>query len=295
MLQSAIALLLLTVARGHAASAPRMATDVQGVPPTVEDAEILRQLLVEAVDGAESTATDPHRATAGSADAVPARLLLGGTRFSFGGSPSVTHSRAFHVPGTGLLLALDVQVAVAFVDEGSPAAEEPAPADDWERVRRELKGGATEGDAGALPLVLDQVILLRRLERLSARGASVTRPVLDPRTIDAVTEAVLATLERYGARVRGLDPGERITVALHLSPAVSDSTSRLSLTLSGGARRWGSLGGDGESGSEQFPVLTPGEAAPQRLIVQIAARDLATASGAAGGAELRRRALVHRY
>ena len=185
------------------AAAPLPATSIQGRTPapvsagntsteTAEGIEILRRVLIEALDKAfvEQPARD--------------RVLFnkdfqtnGLFTSLWAGGQTVQHARAFHMPEVGLFFALDLSLPVV-KKEGEPGSDQPEN-DEWERARREVRG-APDG------------VRLRVIQR---EGESLGE--IDPKAIDQVTDLVLRTLARHVSRIEGLGSHETVTVALRLS------------------------------------------------------------------------------
>ncbi len=188
--------LLFAAAQGTtpAAAPPRQETS----PATAEGIEILRRLLVQAVNREPS---EPRRLSKSGRFAdrygLVTQLWLGDT---------VSHSRGFHVPGLGAFFALDVQVPVVEAETGAESGGD-APSkeqdDEWEKTRREVQRGH-DSSGSAFQLLVPGDRAKRRVE-------------FDGKEIDRLVEEIVKTLSRHAARVEGLSSQDWITVALHLS------------------------------------------------------------------------------
>ena len=285
---------------------PAFLEDDDAAQAIAEDVEILRRLLVRALDGrgeSVSATLDPAharpvtpwgtvlRAETGLSAELGFRAATGWKR----GASHVERSRGFHVPRTGVVYAIDVSVPVERVAAGETEPESPQEAarDEWEAMEEAVRRGDDEGAGGALEIVTSIV-----------SGTNVTIDVpqalrLDEGAITDCIDAVLATLAEHGARVEGLGPAESITVCLHVqgrvtpgelwvNPVTSDLDADGTLDLlvhnvTDGYRTWG-------AGSAGELVLE------QRIVLQLdrsALLELATRK--APGADAGGLALVHRY
>ena len=253
---------------------------------TAEDVEILRRLLVEAINATREKRT-AWRVNAPTV--VDTNLTFGqvlpftgalSSFYSLGGGVlgrPVTHSRGFHVPGTGALYCIDAQLPVVQVEsEEEPEAEEEQADDDWERIRRQVRIGRAEGsDEGEGTAFAFTYALVAKPERHFA---------IDPDAIDRVERAVLRTLARHGTRVQGLRGNECITVALHLQPVSHTSAAYIQPDDAD------------EPGQTVWSLVGASQARAVSLVIQVSCDDIERlAPNGSGLKELRRRALVHRY
>lgn len=240
-----------------------------------EDVEIMRRLLVHAIDETAPAGDEPGKVrflTGGLAEGQPITGPLT-SFYSFSNASVVTHSRGFHVPGTGAIFAIDARVPVVAVEPYTAKEDgEERADDDWERIRREVRTGKTETQAGAF--------------KVQFRGTP-TKWELDPDAIDDIERAVLQTLARHGGRIAALDEAEDITVALYLHQGTTVSETG----VFGYAFN---VGSDDEDDDETAWTTLAGRTAPaQRLILRVRVADLLRAGK--DGRELRERAFVSRY
>ena len=269
------------------ASAPLSATPIQGRTPapvsqgntsveTAEGVEILRRVLIEALDKAfvEKPARDQVLFNQGfGSEGLVTRLWAGGQ--------TVQHARAFHMPEAGLFFALDLSLPVV-KKEGEPGSDQPEN-DEWERARQEVRG-APNG-------------VRLRLHRMEGEGLGE----IDPKAIEQVTDLVLRTLARHVSRIEGLGSHETVTVALRLS-----GKDRSWLHEWSDDQPHGMKALDGEEPEEGEPerarsmnfsayVLATGqEVREQNLVLRIPLADLMGAEQASPE-QLRRMARVNRY
>jgi hypothetical protein len=269
---------LVTLLAAAALQAPQAAaypTDTS--PATAEGVEILRRLLAEGIDRLfERKDPEPN-----PGDMTFRRDGFGGNGFVttlWASESTVQHSRAFHVPDAGLFLTLDASLPlVAREVVASDDEPEGATDDEWERIRRELRGDLPSAPGAGLYHL-----------RLSAPRQDLE---IDPKAIDKVVDGVLQTVARHGVRVEGLGQQDTITVALRLT---------------GKHRAWLQDVEEGEPADLVAPdgeapvtrtfsayVLATGhETKPQNLVIRIAVADLA---GQPTLERLRQRARINRY
>lgn len=247
---------------------------------TAEGVEILRRILADSLDR-----TTDDRARLPARQALRMRLLEERddqlvTQF-WSDDRTVQHSRGFHVPGEGVLLAFDVAVRVVQASPAPADEDDAADQDDeWERTKREVRTkGSVLGSLGP--------------ESGGLMVGSETRDIeLDPVALREIEDAVLRTLARHASRIEGLAAGDAITVALHLSG--SHATLPL-LDLSPDTDGDGAVERSERGYSFHTWFASPGVAAPeQRLVIRVALQDLA-GSDDANLERLRQRALIHRY
>lgn len=243
-----------------------------------EDVEIMRRLLVHAIDETAPDGEEPGKVrflTGGLAEGQPITGPLT-SFYSFSSASVVTHSRGFHVPGTGAIFAIDARVPVVAVEPYAAKEDDQEQGDDdWERIRREVRTGKTETRGGAFGAF-----------KVQFRGTP-TKWELDPDAIEDIERAVLETLARHGGRIAALDEAEDITVALYLHQGTTVSETG----VFGYAFN---VGSDDEDDEETAWTTMAGRTAPaQRLILRVRVADLLRAGK--DGRELRERAFVSRY
>ena len=239
---------------------------------SIEDVEIMRRILVQEVAG---------ELRGQEADVLPL-LFDSGADASFLGtslglslvsSEPVSQSRGFYLPGSGVILTLEVTAPVRPVEPGS---DEAAPGDDpWTRMERQVRGQeAPTSNPGRRPGTFMSAV----------REVNTKRWVIDAEVVDRIEDVLLDTLARHGARIEGLDPGETVTVAVRVSP--------------GAARRPVILGEGGDIDANELGWLATHsvERAPLvHLVVQMRRQDMLEPGDERDAAEAGRRALIHRY
>jgi len=249
-----------------------------------EDVEIMRRLLVEAIDQTRTAGVRWLVDT--SLNANSELSLLSGLTLSTSGAGGsvVTHSRGFQAPGLGALFSIDAQVPTVQADAPEMTDDpEPDRDDAWERVKRQLQTGRKETDETdpLLGTIHDRsALLLTTLGRANQRAWT-----LDPEAMQAVTDAVLETLATHGRRIRDLKDRDPITVAIHFTP--TNTTPFISGTLvdaDDGTAPW----------SNWVDIYGASQAPPQRVVIQIPFGDLQALNGG-GGDQLHRTASIHRY
>jgi len=258
-------------------------------PGATEGVEILRRILAETLDQAFRPVDDGRETNR--------RLSLrtndgyqGLVTTLWAGEQTVTHSRAFQVPGSGLFFQLDLSLpVVAKKSEVKPAQPTPADKDDeWERMRREVRGDTRGGLSGDF------------FKLQTGEGPELE---IDPASIERVTEHVLKTVARHASRIEGLGSQDVITVALHLSGKTGTAWSTLEPPVrdplpDGEEHEDDPHGFSVASGyfatGQQLLFAAAHEAPEQRLIVQVTVADV---SGYAEGGytRLRDRARVVHY
>jgi hypothetical protein len=278
-------MILLTLIAAAALQAPQAAAyPSQTSPATAESVEILRRLLVEGLERVFDRKDEKKDTFAFREDGM---AVNGFVTTLWAGNSTVQHSRAFHVPESGVFLALDAALPLVAREEVVPEDDEPEVAgdDEWERIRRELKGGAAGSPEGSL---------YRRL-RISTPRQDLE---IDPRAIDQVVDAVLQTVARHGVRVEGLGQHDAITVALRItgksrmwtSDVHPDAPDLFSTTIEPPKQP----GKEINQGNFATYVLSAqhAEVKPQNLVIRIAVADLA---GQPSAERLRQRARINRY
>lgn len=245
---------------------------------TAEGAEILRRIVVDVLDDAFD------RRQEDSTTKVERLERLGVVTTLWAHRETVQHSRVFHLPGAGLFFALDVALPVVSreADDGQPERSKEVRDDEWERARRELRGG---GEAGI------HMLGTRKLEKSE----------IDPKAIDQVVDHVLRTIARHAVRIEGLAPQESITLALRLSGRANTVWSDLEGKGDddgegvGEAHAWTSEAYE-ELGRGAFNFVLAGSssAREQTLVIRVALADLAGA-GEGSLERLRQRAQINRY
>jgi hypothetical protein len=266
-------------------------------PETAEGVEILRRILVEALDK-EFLEKGQHEQSIVGPDG---RSLRGIATTLWLSGDTVQNSRAFHMPEVGLFLSLDASLPV--VEKKAP--KDPGKGqgntgDEWERFRRAVRGdSSTDGP------------FRFRIAEVSPEGE------IDPQAIERVTDLVLRTLARHASRIEGLAAGETITVGLRLSGRSqswlhdfrTDENGAFTFGLRGALRE--DLGDtnedrankDEEKGSEDVArhglfsayVLGAGDGVrSQNLVIRIALADLVSQPEASAD-RLRQRAAINRY
>lgn len=267
----------LLAAAGLCASPTPVQTRPVTSVDTAEGAEILRRILVAALDDAFAHKEDGEESTTSFRELD----RLGVVTNLWAHRETVQHARVFHLPEVGLFFALDAALPVVSKEpkKDKQAKGDKAKDDEWERARRELRGDFG-GEIG--------------MQVLRSRSAKATE--IDPRAIDQVLDLVLKTAARHAARIEGLAPQETITVALRLSGRGHTLWSGAEPEGEGDAHAWTSEAGDEPAQSAFSFVLAAGgsSAREQSLVIRIALADLA--GFAEGGIErLRQRAEINRY
>lgn len=254
---------------------------------TAEGAEILRRILVDALDDAFSHKEKVDAKDRDESTRIQQLHGLGVVTKLWADGETVQHSRVFHMPDVGLFFALDAALPVVSKerDEREPDKGSKSKDDEWERARRELRGDFVGGEDG---------VFLRRY-------GEAKETEIDPKAIEQVIEQVLRTLARHAARIEGLTQRETFTVALRISGRSRTIWSRSGSEGfefeegEGEARVW-STDEEGELPSRAFSFVLAGggSAREQNLVIRISLADLA--DYAEGGPEsLRQRAQINRY
>ncbi len=247
----------------------------QRLEEVAEDVEILRRLLVQALEPERSgTLFDPD---------TGALSLMGLTASQsvvtyYAGSQRAGRSRGFRVPGNGVFYSFDLELPVALEQEaasreGSTAAQD----DDWERTRREVRGGTSEDTRAVYQIYFDAAL----------RAGSQGRWGIDPKAREEAVDAVLRILAKHGSRLRGIAPGETIVVALFIEGS-SGASPRL--TRTGRAQEQ-----TAKDGTSALTNLLAQQAPPEHLVIQVPFDALRGSTNGAGLEELRRRASIDRY
>jgi hypothetical protein len=261
-------------------------TPVQTAPRTSEDtaegAEILRRILVDALD---DTFGRKEKEDGGSTTKIRTLERFGVVTTLWAGRETVQHSRVFHMPDVGLFFSIDAALPVVSKEDDKGAADKDKGAkikdDEWERARRAVRNG---GDGNVFTF----------------RNSPTKEWDIDPRAIDQVVDQVLRTVARHAARVEGLTPRETITVALRLSGRGHGFWSGNGWTDGDGDREGerGAHVDDDEEGlaAEGYNYVLAGgtSAREQNLVIRVALSDLTSYSE--GNIEtLRQRAQINRY
>ena len=265
---------LFLVAALHAQPTPVLLPQ-QTSADTAEGLEILRRILVDSLEKAfETDEPKDVRTRIGSPLASGHFETEGLVSLLYAGHQTVDISRVFHMPGAGVFFSLDASLPMIEVkEEPQPAGDAPRD-DEWERYRREVRGGGAEDLPGGV-----QIWRKRRME-------------LDPAAVDKLIDTSLQALARHTARVPGLDSQETITLAVRLSGGMHGLWSQSKPVEVEGQPE---IAIQGEARQLFAYSLATGVDAPSRnLVVQIRLGDLQT--GVNGPAsELRRRARINRY
>ncbi len=157
-----------------------------------EDVEVMRRLLVK-----ELGELAPAHAPEEAADGFTTSYAQGVWAYSLGGrNDGVTHARGFVVPGVGAVFTIDLELPVYETEPGA-SSDEREDDDAWEQARREVQSGG--GFKGAVAVARTKTYRI------------------DPQALDAAIDRVVETLASHGNRIRGLGPGESITVLLNAS------------------------------------------------------------------------------
>jgi hypothetical protein len=254
---------------------------------TAEGAEILRRILVDALDDALSPKEKADAKDRGESTRIQQLHGFGVVTKLWSDGETVQHSRVFHLPDVGLFFALDAALPVVSKEreEREPDKASKSKDDEWERARSELRGNYVGGQDG---------LFLKRY-------GEAKETEIDPKAIELVIEQVLKTLARHAARIEGMTQRETFTVALRLS-----GRSR-TLWSKSGSDGYEFEEGEGEThvwSSEEegeipsrtlsFVLAGGGSAREQNLVIRISLADLA--GYAEGGPEsLRQRAQINRY
>lgn len=242
-------------------------------PATAEGVEILRRILTDAVDKAFD---EPDR-NVGFVDPVkPGALRFGGPEKNeirgmvtslWAADEPVSHSRAFHLPGRGVVFSLDVRLPTVKAEAKADDAPPEAPQDDeWNRVRRQVRGGDRTG------IVYRTNVEPVRLE-------------IDPAAVDRLTDTIVTTLGRHASRIEGLDPQATFTVAVHVSGGREAAWSHWNVI---------SQDEDVEDPGSSFVLALGADVPEQHLVIELALADVRGA-GQGGYGRLAERARVNRY
>jgi hypothetical protein len=240
-----------------------------GSDATAEGIEILRRILADQIDA--TFAPDEERERSGVDRPHRFRMLSGESNgivtSLWAGGQTVSHSRGFHLPGHGVLLVMDLTLPTVEREEHADEPEEPqAPSDDeWDAMRRRVRGGSSEEHA-----------LFRG--QLLERGKESE---IDEAAIERVRETVIKTVARHASRIDGLERGDTITVALHLSGNAGTWWSNFQ------SMPFGAFGTDEDGArkpeqddakdlelAQTYVVAARGEAPEQHLVLEIPLADL---------------------
>jgi hypothetical protein len=258
---------------------------------TAEGIEILRRLLAENLEAAfpsEEASLDlrfSHGYTLGTKGLVTQLMS---------GDQVVPHSRGFHLPGEGAFFALDLELPVVAAQPASaPKDGAPDQDDEWERMRRQVRGTVTSDDEPHAPY---SYLLV---------PAKQKPVVIDPAAIDTVVEVALKTLARHAPRIEGLAVQDTLTLALHLSGRFrgmlwhetdgededGEGSTRLPSGVAAGPR-----GGEASFLVYGVPDLFSASHAPElHLVIRVTLSDLAGYSERGGPERVLQRARINRY
>jgi len=280
-------LLLAAALFGPSAPSAPPAPPQETSEATAEGIEILRRILAQTIEEALPQ-SDPAQEDG---------------RFSFfdssheglvtqlwGSERRVSRSRGFHLPGSGVLFTLDVEVPV--VTSEPPAQPEKKTTsehdDDWDKVKREVRSGQEPGATSWAGVY-------------TGRARQPEHVELDPKAIDRIVEALLKTLARHAARIEGLTPQDSIIVALQLSgggEAAVWTTSEPRLAPGKGLLDDGEPEDDTDAGhavrvyGNVLNLIGRQQPPEQHLVLRVSLADL-TAEG--GLARLTPRVKINRY
>jgi len=248
---------------------------------TAEGAEILRRILVDALDKAFQPEEKGEKSTRingmGGGPGLITRLWVG--------HETVQHSRVFHMPDVGLFFALDASLPIVSKEEkrDPDAKGEKSRDDEWERARRELRGDVGGGGNQGFFVF---------------RNRAAKEVEIDQHAVDQLIDLVLKTLARHAGRIEGLGSRETLTVAFRLS----GRGSAWSEEAYPGAEVWSSSddedGGEEESADVELSkaysyVLASGaNVREQNLVIRVPLADLAADADLG---RLRERAQINRY
>jgi hypothetical protein len=256
-------------------SAPSALQGTPSAPDTtaeaVEDVEVLRRLLVEAIEPAREYA---H--TDANGDLYMRNLTVTDSILTFyAGRERVASSRGYLVPGSGAFYSLDVRLPVVAADASEAPVDGKEPREDeWERTRRAVR----EGSEPRTPH-------LARELGWNAEGDAkyAQRLAIDEDARDEVVDAVLATLAKHGSRLRGLASGDDVAVALYVEGSGNDGS-----WVSGAD---GKMLGTVKESTTLWRSMIAQRAPPEHVVVRIPFDALRSGSLA----EVRRAAQVQRY
>lgn len=260
---------------GFHSPAPRTAVVQQSAtsPATAEGVEILRRILTDAVDKAFEK---PGRSHGFTETIKPGEYRLGGPEKGeirgmvtslWAAEEAVSHSRAFHVPGRGIVFSLDVGLPTIRAEAKADDAAPEAPQDDeWNRVRRQVRGGERMG------LVYRTNIEPVRLE-------------IDPAAVDRLVDTIVTTLGRHASRIEGLAPEATFTVAVLLSGGREAPWSHLNVI---------SENEELDDPGTSFVLALGAQVPEQHLVIELSLADVRGAAQSGYG-RLAERARVNRY
>jgi hypothetical protein len=264
-------------------------TPVQARPGTSEDtaegAEILRRILVDALDDTFARKSKDDGDTKTRVRQLGQLDRLGVVTTLWTDRETVQHSRVFHLPEVGLFFALDAALPVVSREEeeekGAADKSDKARDDEWESARRAVRGGL-EGSV---------FVTRHRTSRASE---------IDPRAIDQAIDQVLRTVARHVGRIEGLASRETVTVALRLSGRERTVWSGHDWIYGDDDDREAELETrveDGRDAPEAFSFVLAGgtSAREQKLVIRIGLADLAGFADGGSIESLRQRAQINRY
>ena len=246
---------------------------------TAEGAEILRRIVVDVLDEAfDRTERDEV-----SGNKLERRERFGVVTTLWAHRDTVQHSRVFHMPGAGLFIALDAALPVVSreAEKDEPGRGKETRDDEWERARREVRGGGSTLEPGVF------VLGNRRLKMTE----------IDPRAIDQVIDLVLRSLARHAGRIEGLGSQETITVALRLSGRAqvwSDESLEGDDKYRSETHVWTDDEDELGQGAFSFVLAGGSSAREQNLVIRVGLSDLAGFADS-GLDHLRHRAQINRY
>ncbi len=273
LLLASVAALFVPPLLSTAPPAPQ--EEEKGTSKVAEDVEILRRLLVQAIDPArDDNVFFPLQKGFNEALNLSLRSSVAISDYLAVGQ-RVSHSRGFHLPGAGIFYSFDLELPLTLTAGPSSAGERGGIENDWERMRREVRSG-TSGD--------------RTLQLGFGQAQEEGRWEIDRDAREQAIDAVLKTLAKHGRRLGELDPGDSITVALHIEGSgsipgtlysVLDENEEDDTVAQAQNLFWGSVAAR--------------QAAPERVVIQVPFDALRAGEDGGGFEEVKRRAVVHRY
>lgn len=169
---------------------------------TAEGIEILRRLLVETLDMTFEVESKGQRIAMRERHSPGGSLGLVTTLWA--GQGTVEHARAFHMPEAGLFFAFDLSLPVVAAEKKQTPGAGPgtgASGDEWERIRREMRGGIESGGQNF---------------SYTLRFEPTAPNEIDPKAIEKVIDVALRVVARHASRIEGLDADDTATLALRL-------------------------------------------------------------------------------
>jgi hypothetical protein len=221
-----------------------------------EDVEILRRLLVDALE--PGRAGQPALAKAQGLELFAVDHSIGDFFYL---RERVSSARGFHLPGSGVFYSIDLSLPTRAVSGSEPGASAATRDDEWERARREVQSG-TEGEARSWLLATTQ-----------DATSPPRRFVIDERARNEAVDAVLGTLVKHAARVRGLSVGDDVVVALYIeaAPGAIDSQDPQAEKMPDGTILLSSLMAARHAAAEHVVIRVPLERlrAPDATLAEI--------------------------